>query len=232
VAAEVLLMNMPFVALARRRIGVRPASSGLRPRRHELRHGYGSLYFRKWLGSDSSVPQPGQSAMFAGDGCSRNGYILTGTIRYLGTLRRELGERLRRISKKTVLGLRPRIGEFLDCMPRILGIGGYSIIGFTRPTFETEFCHRSPSRGDHGRDTPNQRHRLWRRALRGSMGLELLRRFPGSTMLLRRITTISLPRAAATAAVPARRLRRVPGVMTGGSGGASVRLVAPPGQVA
>jgi len=176
--AEVLLLNMPFVSLARPAIGISLLKARMKEEGLECAIGYGSLFFAEWFGPAAyelflSRISP---AMFAGDWMFSQWLFPGGDHSiYLATLQQELGESGSE-DFETILGMRERIGAFLDaCLEHFL-VADYDIIGFTS-TFEQNLASLALARLMKER-YPEKTIVFGGGNCEGVMGLELHSRFP------------------------------------------------------
>jgi len=176
--SEVLLLNMPFVSLARPAIGIsilkaRLAEEGLR-----CTVGYGSLFFAEWVGQtayelflDRISP-----AMFSGDWLFSQ-WLFAGRDHsvYLATLRDHLGE-AGGSAFETVLAMRNQIGPFLEACLKRFRVDAYDIVGFTS-TFEQNLSSLALARLIKTR-FPQKTVIFGGANCEAAMGLELHRQFP------------------------------------------------------
>jgi ribosomal peptide maturation radical SAM protein 1 len=134
--AEVLLLNMPFVGLARPAIGISLLKSRMAEEGLACSIGYGSLFFAEWFGLatyeffiDRVSP-----AMFAGDWLFSQ-WLFPGRDHsvYLATLENQLGGRTHDF--ETMLVIRELVGRFLEACLERFNVSNFDIIGFTS-TFE------------------------------------------------------------------------------------------------
>lgn len=173
---EVLLLNMPFVSLARPAIGISLLKARLAEEGRECGVGYGSLLFAEWVGlrSYKLVLDRISPAMFAGDWLFSQ-WLFPGRdhVVYLATLRRELGENADDFA--AVLAMAEKVGPFLEaCLDRFQ-ISRFDIIGFTT-TFEQNLASLALAKLIKTR-YPEKTIVFGGGNCEGIMGLELHRRF-------------------------------------------------------
>jgi ribosomal peptide maturation radical SAM protein 1 len=176
--ARVLLLNMPFVSLARPAIGISLLKARMKEEGLECAIGYGSVYFAEWFGLDLyelflSRVSP---AMFAGDWMfSQWLFPDRDHSAYLATLSHQLGPSGSE-DFEAILGMRERIGPFLEGCLEKFRVADFDIIGFTS-TFEQNLASLALARLIKGR-YPEKTVVFGGGNCEGVMGLELHRRFP------------------------------------------------------
>ncbi len=176
--AEVLLLNMPFVSLARPAIGISLLKARMSEEGLGCTIGYGSLFFAEWVGSPAyelllSRISP---AMFAGDWLfSQWLYPDRDHAVYLATLRHQLGD-TGAADFETVMGIRDQIGPFLEACLERFRIAAFDIVGFTS-TFEQNLASLALARLIKTR-YPQKTIVFGGGNCEGVMGLELHSRFP------------------------------------------------------
>jgi ribosomal peptide maturation radical SAM protein 1 len=175
---EVLLLNMPFVSLARPAIGISILKARLAEEGLGCAIGYGSLFFAEWVGQAAYelLLNRISSAMFAGDWLFSQ-WLFPGRDHavYLATLRDQLGEG-GGSDFETVLGMREQVGPFLEgCLERFR-VAAFDIVGFTS-TFEQNLASLALARVIKTR-YPQKTIVFGGANCEGAMGLELHRQFP------------------------------------------------------
>jgi ribosomal peptide maturation radical SAM protein 1 len=176
--ADVLLLNMPFVSLARPAIGISLLKARLAEEGLGCSVGYGSFFFAEWFGLPAyelflSRISP---AMFAGDWLFSQ-WLFPGRDHsvYLETLRQHLGDGGAG-DYETILGLRDRVGAFLEACLEKFRVPAFDLIGFTS-TFEQNLASLALAQLIKTR-YPEKTIVFGGGNCEGVMGLELHRRFP------------------------------------------------------
>jgi ribosomal peptide maturation radical SAM protein 1 len=176
--AEVLLLNMPFVSLARPAIGISILKARMAEEGLGCAIGYGSLFFAEWFGMSAyelflSRISP---AMFAGDWLFSQ-WLFPGRDRsvYLATLRDQLQDRGEG-DIEAIEAMLDGIGPFLEACLDHFRVAAYDIIGFTS-TFEQNLASLALARLIKTR-YPEKTIVFGGANCEGVMGLELHRRFP------------------------------------------------------
>lgn len=175
--ARSLLLNMPFVSLERPAIGISILKARLEEEGQQCTVGYGSLFFAEYFGLsqyDFFLTRV-SPAMFAGDWLfSQWLYSGRDQATYLATLRHAVGEN-GSDDFEAILGMRDRIGGFLEACLERFDIARFDIVGFTT-TFEQNLASLSLARVIKSR-YPDKVVVLGGANCEGVMGLELHRNF-------------------------------------------------------
>lgn len=174
---EVLLLNMPFVSLARPAIGISLLKARLAEEGRQCAIGYGSLLFAEWVGLQSYelVLDRISPAMFAGDWMFSR-WLFPGrdhTV-YLETLRRQLGEKAE--DSAAVVAMADKVDSFLECCLERFQISRFNIVGFTT-TFEQNLASLALAKLVKTR-YPEKTIVFGGGNCEGIMGMELHRQFP------------------------------------------------------
>lgn len=224
---RVLLLNMPFVSLARPAIGISLLKARMAEEGMDCAVGYGSVFFAEWVGVptyDLLIDQV-SPAMFAGDWLFSQ-WLFPGrdhTI-YVETLRHQLAGRPEAF--EALLAVRQQIGPFLDaCLDRFR-IADFDIVGFTS-TFEQNLASLALAHVVKAR-YPQKTTVLGGANCEGIMGLELHRQFPWVDYICSGESDHTFPELAKHIAL-GRTPDRLPGVIHRRSGDS--RLAAPPDRV-
>ena len=175
--AKVLLLNMPFVSLARPAIGISLLKARMAEEGLECSVGYGSLFFAEWVGcwSYEIILDRISAAMFTGDWLFSR-WLFPGRDHsvYLATLRQHLGGDTAHFA--ATMAMTEKIDSFLEaCLDRF-EIARFDIIGFTT-TFEQNLASLALARLIKGR-YPEKTVVFGGGNCEGVMGLELHRQFP------------------------------------------------------
>jgi len=175
--AEVLLLNMPFVSLARPAIGISLLKARLAEEGIDCAIGYGSLFFAEWVGLSSYklILDRISPAMFAGDWLfSQWLFPDRDQSVYLATLRRQLNENDSDFAM--VLSMAKQISPFLEaCLDRF-HVAEFDLVGFTT-TFEQNLASLALARLIKER-YPEKMIVFGGGNCEGVMGMELHRQFP------------------------------------------------------
>ncbi|HXM42791.1 MAG TPA: RiPP maturation radical SAM C-methyltransferase [Bryobacteraceae bacterium] len=174
---DVLLLNMPFVSLARPAIGISLLKACLAEEGFACSIAYGSLFFAEWVGLTSYelILDRISPAMFAGDWLfSRWLFPGRDDSVYLATLRRQLTGNDADFA--LVLAMREQIGPFLEACLSRFQVARFDIVGFTT-TFEQNLASLALARLI--KTTYPEKTVVFGGAnCEGVMGLELHRQFP------------------------------------------------------
>jgi hypothetical protein len=131
-----LLLNMPFVSLARPAIGVSLLKARLAEEGYSATVAYGSLFFAERVGLPSyeMLLERVSPAMFVGDWLfSQWLFPERDHSTYIATLKHHLAERP--ADFESVMAMRDEIRPFLEACLTQFHIGEFDIVGFTT-TFE------------------------------------------------------------------------------------------------
>lgn len=176
--AEVLLLNMPFVSLARPAIGISILKARMAEEGMGCTIGYGSFFFAEWVGLTVhelflSRISP---AMFAGDWLfSQWLFPDRDHAVYLATLRHQLGDQ-GAADFESIMAMRGQIGPFLEACLERFRVAAFDIVGFTS-TFEQNLASLALAWLIKTR-YPRKTIVFGGGNCEGVMGLELHRRFP------------------------------------------------------
>ncbi len=174
---ETLLLNMPFVSLARPAIGVSLLKARLAEEGYSCTVAYGSLFFAEWIGFDSyeMILDRVSPAMFVGDWLfSQWLFPDRDQSSYYATLRHHL--KGRDADFDSIIALQAEIEPFLEaCLTRFC-VDAFDIIGLTS-TFEQNLASLAFSRLIKGR-FPHKTIVFGGANCEGIMGLEMHRSFP------------------------------------------------------
>jgi len=174
---DVLLLNMPFVSLARPAIGISLLKARLAEEGFACSIGYGSLFLAECVGlaSYELILDRISPAMFAGDWLFSQ-WLFPGRDHsvYLETLRRQLSGNAGGFA--TVLAMRERIGQFLEACLGRFQVARFDMVGFTT-TFEQNLASLALARLVKER-YPEKTVVFGGGNCEGVMGLELHRQFP------------------------------------------------------
>lgn len=173
---EVLLLNMPFVSLARPAIGISLLKARLAEEGRRCAIGYGSLLFAEWVGLHSYelILARISPAMFAGDWLFSQ-WLFPGRDHsvYHETLRHHLAENPDDFA--TMLAMAEQVGPFLESCLERFQVSKYDIVGFTT-TFEQNLASLALAKLIKTR-YPEKTIVFGGGNCEGIMGLELQRRF-------------------------------------------------------
>lgn len=173
----ILLLNMPFVSLARPAIGISLLKARLAQEGIASSIGYGSLFFAEWVGLPAYdlILNRISPAMFAGDWLFSQ-WLFPGRDDevYLATLRSQLAGN--DADFETMLAMRDKIGPFLEACLERFQVAAFDMVGFTT-TFEQNLASLALARIVKSR-YPQTTIVFGGGNCEGVMGLELHRRFP------------------------------------------------------
>jgi ribosomal peptide maturation radical SAM protein 1 len=174
---ETLLLNMPFVSLARPAIGVSLLKARLAEEGYSCTVAYGSLFFAEWIGFDSyeMILDRVSPAMFVGDWLfSQWLFPDRDQSSYRATLRNHMKEREGDFD--SIIALQAQIEPFLEACLKRFRVDDFDIIGFTS-TFEQNLASLALSRLIKDR-YPSKTIVFGGGNCEGIMGLEMHRSFP------------------------------------------------------
>jgi ribosomal peptide maturation radical SAM protein 1 len=174
---EILLLNMPFVSLARPAIGVSLLKGRLAEEGYSCTIGYGSFFFAEWVGFDSYelILSGISAAMFVGDWLfSQWLFPDRDHSGYCATLRHQLERHAS--DYESVIAIQDKIGPFLEACLTRFRVRDFDIIGFTT-TFEQNLASLSLARLIKHR-YPGKTILFGGANCEGIMGLTLHRSFP------------------------------------------------------
>ena len=172
---RLLLLNMPFVSLARPALGISLLKSRIQDEGEDCAVGYVNLFMADKIGVPAyeMLDTRLSPALFVGDWLFAQ-YLFPEIDQapYIATLRRETTEP----DFDAVMNLRDGIGPFLEECLEAFDIDAYDVIGFTT-TFQQNLASLSMARLVKSR-CPNKITVLGGANCEGVMGFELHRRFP------------------------------------------------------